>query len=379
MKTTRLMTTSGGGPGVWGLLYALRRLPGRQTTLIVSDPEAVSTLGTAFGDVRVQLCRASSPAYVDELLACCQREAVDVLLPVYDGELLAVARRSREFEQAGTRVLLPPADVVALCVDKRQTYTRLAGTGFLPAYSLASTIDETAEAIRRLGYPDRCLCAKPVDRTGGRGLHILDAQVNRFAERMFSKPGPLRCTAEEFLAIRREGPERFPLLVSEWLAGEELGVDLLAEGGRVVELAVRRKGGPMLHGNPARIKFAERSAEREWVTRLTQALNLSGLLSVDARYDGSATLRLLEVNARPGAYIGMTCSRVHLLGWAVDRLLGEPSIEPQRYYGHPAGDSAMRVFADVLVGGGVAEVLNIQGDSQEVASDARAVACGTSG
>ena len=80
------------------------------------------------------------------------------VIPVYDGELLAIAQRRESFEATGTRVLLPPTEVVADCVDKWRTHERLAESGFLPSHALVSTAEETLHAIHGLGYPRRRVC-----------------------------------------------------------------------------------------------------------------------------------------------------------------------------------------------------------------------------
>lgn len=385
----RVMITSGGGPGVWGLLYALRRLPGRRTTLLVSDPADIPTLGTACADESLRLPPAADPEYLPTLLRTCRTRRVDVLIPVFDGELLPIAQNVREFTAIGTRVLLPPADVVRRCADKWATHAALAQTDLLPKHRLVRSTDETAMAIQELGYPDVRLCVRPTASAGSRGFHVLDANRDLFAEHMLRKPGERRLTADEFLAIRRSGPADFPLIVSEFLEGEELGVDLLADHGEVLEMTIRRKGGPQIHGNWTHIRFAEHAGERSWIERAARELQLDGLVCIDARYRGGPTsaaedhtreLFLLEVNARPGAYIGASCTRLHLLGWAIDRLLRKTPLRRRDYLGATSAESlALRAFGDVIVQYGEARPLPIaaadSANSQEI-SDARAVPCG---
>lgn len=378
-NVTNVMITSGGGPGVWGLLHALRTLPGRRAQVFVHDPEP-HTFGTELADVAVRLPAAADPDYPDRLLSFCTEQGVHVLIPVYDGELRTLARRREAFESRGTRVLLPPTALVDLCVDKWATHERLAGTDFLPAHRLVSTVEQTERAIRELGYPERCLCARPVDLSGSRGLHIIDARAERFRERMLSKPGPLRCRAEEFLETRRTGPDEFRLLISEYLPGEELGVDLLAEEGRVVELVARRKAGGLFHGNPMRMEFVEDARLRAWIRRLARELELSGLLNVDARRDAAGHLRLLEINPRPSACIGMCAARLHLLAWAIDRLLGGRAADPSRYRARPSADCVVRALADVAVGPRGWRLLGPGAcPANEEDADARAVPCGAPG
>lgn len=372
MRTTRIMITSGGGPGVWGLLAALRSMPGRSATVIVNDPADAATLGTLLADEAVRLPDASRPEYAPALLDCCRQRRVDVLIPVYDGELESVARLRPALERAGTRILQPPLPILQRCIRKDETYQALAGTDLLPAFMVVDTAEQLRMALLRLGYPQKRVCAKPVDLSGGRGVHLLDAAADDFVARMTLKPGLPILTGEAFVALRRRGPHVWRLLVSEFVEGEELGFDVLAADGKLLECAVRRKGGPVLHGNPSRIEFRERPEERAWIAGVVRALRLSELVSVDARYDAAGKLKLLEVNARPGAYIGMTCRRVHLLAWAIDRLLGEER-QPADYRLDERLDRGLRCFADLLTGTGGPQVLDPTPATKEAPRHARLV------
>lgn len=351
LAPTRIMFTSGGGPGAWGLLAALRSMPGRAVAVFAQDPDDGDTLGCALADQRAMLPPASAADYCDLLLTYCRRHAIDVLIPVYDGELVQIARRRQEFEAGGTAVLLPPERLVTLCVDKAALHTHLAGTAFVSDFVVAHTAAELGSAVAALGYPRRRLCVKPVNLAGGRGVHVLDAATDTFRERLLARPGVLRCTAEEFAAVRAAGPERFDLLITEYLPGDELGIDLLARDGEVIECVVRRKGGSTFSGNPMRMEFRDLPSERRWICDLAEQLRLTGLLNIDARYDDGQRLRLLEINPRPSACIGMSCTRVHLLGWAVDLLLGDRANDPRRYYARTPPSRAMRALADVVFAG----------------------------
>ncbi len=344
----RVIITSGGGPGVWGLLHALRTLPGRQAAVIVQDPHPGDTLGTLLGDERACLPPAADPAYIDYLLDYCRQCRADVLIPVYDGELRAIARRRGEFAGAGITLILPTTQTVEACGDKWSLHERLAGSDLLPPHRLVRTTRETAEAIDQLGYPQRRLCVRPIDLAGGRGVHFLDPAADRFARQMLAKPGPIECTASDFLEVRRCGPADFPLVIAEYLPGDDLGIDVLADDGRIVEMVVRRKGGSLHAGNPMRMTFDERSGEREWVARVCSELGLSGLVNIDARYDAGGRLRLLEINPRPSACIGMSCAVVHLLAWTIDRALGEEA-EPAAYRAAGPATAVVRAIADVAL------------------------------
>lgn len=349
-NSLRVMITSGGGPGVWGLLSALRCLPQRETTLIVNDPSEKLTLGTSQADIAVRLPDASNPHYCDALTSICSEKSVDVLIPVYDGELIKVAKLRSDLAAQGTAVLLPNRTVVHTCVDKTATYQQLAHTGFVPSFAVANTLDETRDALATLGNSGRTLCIRPAISTGSRGVHIVSTKQPSFEQRMQQRLGPTTCTPPEFLSWRAAGPDHYPLLITEYLPGDELGIDLLADEGQLIDLCIRRKSSAHLHGNPREITFVEDDRVTTWARELAKTLHLSALTAIDARYNAAGELKLLEVNARPGAYIGLTCARRHLLARAIDRLLGEER-DPACYELNPHISGGMRLFADATLSG----------------------------
>lgn len=219
------------------------------------------------------------------------------------------------------------------------------------------SVEELQDAIESLGYPREILCVRPHFGTGGRGIHLLDSQSADKVRQFRSKPGPWRGTADAFVEWYRVAGDDYPLLVTAFLPGVELGIDVLANDGRVDALVVRQKGGAVRDGNPERITFVEDDAVTRWTSELADRLSLSGLVSIDARYDAAGVLRLLEVNPRPGAYIGMSCRRLHLLAMALDRLLDQPQPLAAYVPAEPA-TGGLRFFADGVTVGSTFEVLN---------------------
>lgn len=353
------MITSGGGPGVWGLLGALRTLPEQHATVIVSDPSDDITLGTGLADIAIRLPDAAEDGYSAALLDFCVSEQVDVLIPVYDGELTKVSELCQSLHDGGTRVLMPSEKVVRTCSDKVRTYSALAETTLVPDFKIANTIEDLRSAIHDLGANHRPLCVRPPISTGSRGVHFIEPDEATFEQRMTRRLDLPTCSASEFLRWRTTGPEHYPLLVSEYLPGNELGIDLLANQGDVIEMCIRRKGGGHLHGNPRQIHFEQNTEIERWVAELASELSLDALTAIDARYDGAGNLKLLEVNPRPGAYIGMSCARRHILARAIDELLNNQR-EPEVYTISGEVSGGLRLFADSVFSGDQLKLLSIE-------------------
>ena len=66
--------------------------------------------------------RITDPEYISVLLTTCKEEKVDLLIPTIDTDLLVLAEHKKDFEAAGTKVLISAPDKIEICRDKRKTY-----------------------------------------------------------------------------------------------------------------------------------------------------------------------------------------------------------------------------------------------------------------
>ena len=82
-----------------------------------------------FCDETQIVCRIKDKDYIPQLLAICEREEVDCLIPTIDTELLLLAENKKRFEEVGTKVLISSLDKVRLCRDKNYTAEYFAALG----------------------------------------------------------------------------------------------------------------------------------------------------------------------------------------------------------------------------------------------------------
>lgn len=74
-----------------------------------------------FCDVTEIVCRISDKNYIPSLLAICERENVDCLIPTIDTDLLLLSKHKHCFEHIGTKVLISRTEKVQICRDKNYT------------------------------------------------------------------------------------------------------------------------------------------------------------------------------------------------------------------------------------------------------------------
>lgn len=119
-------------------------------------------------DRALLLPRVDEPGYADHLLALCRRERIDILVPLIDPELIALAPFRDQFFDADIMLLLSPPRTIGLASDKLLTY-EFGSANNLPVPNAVATIEEARERIHdgRLSWP---VVVKP--RFGSASAHI---------------------------------------------------------------------------------------------------------------------------------------------------------------------------------------------------------------
>lgn len=72
-------------------------------------------------DKQFQVCRIRDREYLPQLLEICRNEAIDLVIPTIDTDLLLLAENKALFEAQGTKVMISSVESVSLCRDKRFT------------------------------------------------------------------------------------------------------------------------------------------------------------------------------------------------------------------------------------------------------------------
>jgi carbamoyl-phosphate synthase large subunit len=361
-----ILMTCGAGPGAVGHIDAARRNSHASVRVVVGDVSADQNVGFALADDTVQIPPATDPDLGETLRAICRQHDVDVLWPVFDGELEPLSAVRDRFEAEGVRLLLADAATIRLCLDKAAFHQRLAETGWVLPSRVVRSADELKAAAETLGYPDRPVVVRPVRGTGGRGVHVIEAAPAAreafFTAKADSTVCDLATAAAAVDGCVPCGPGG--LLVTPFIAGGEYGCDVLAEGGEILAAVTRQKLPPVREGMHTRIVVEEDADVLSIVADVLGAIRADGLLSVDLRKDDQGRLRVLEINPRAGAYLGMACARIDLLGLALAKLLDE-SVEVAAFRRSSERIMGLRYWADLVQVDGQSRPLGWAGSSTE--------------
>ncbi|MFC8875682.1 ATP-grasp domain-containing protein [Streptomyces ardesiacus] len=252
-----------------------------------------------------------SPAgYVEFALAQCARRGIDVFVPRLH-QAAIVARRA-EFEAAGTALLAPSPEAVALFGDKVTAYEAVRAIGVpVPPWWRVRTAEELVLAVEELEAGGHRACFKPASGAGGVGFRMVTrdpfslAHLNGFPSP--SVPLPL------VLQALRAAEEPVDWLVMPRLEQPEVSVDCLTGPDNRVRLAVGRtkngrRRGFTLHERwlaPARL--------------IAEAFGLHHLSNVQFRMYGDRPV-LMDVNTRPAGGLHQLALCGLNVPWAAVRL-----------------------------------------------------------
>ncbi|MFJ3230585.1 ATP-grasp domain-containing protein [Streptomyces sp. NPDC086787] len=256
----------------------------------------------------------SPAAYVEYALDQCARRGIDVFVPrLHQG---AVVAHRAEFEAAGTALLAPTPQAVAVFEDKATAYEAVRSVGVpVPPWWRVRTADELVAAVERLEADGHKACFKPASGAGGVGFRVITRAPFSLLD-LDGFPGPQVQLDLVVEALERSG-EYVDWLVMPRLGQPEVSVDCLTGPDNRVRLAVGRTK----HGRRRGFTLHE-----QWLAParlIAEGFGLHYLSNIQFRMYGDRPV-LLDVNTRPAGGLHQLALCGVNAPWAAVRLaLGE--------------------------------------------------------
>ncbi|MFG2602981.1 ATP-grasp domain-containing protein [Streptomyces sp. NPDC048514] len=263
-----------------------------------------------------------SPAgYVEYALDQCARRGIDVFVPRLH-QAAIVAHRA-DFAAAGTALLAPTPEAVAVFEDKATAYEAVRSVGVpVPPWWRVRTADELRCAVEELESSGHKACFKPAAGAGGVGFRVITRTSCSLAD-LAGFPGPYVRLDSVIEALTR-AEEPVDWLVMPRLDQPEVSVDCLTGTDNRLRLAVGRTK------NGRRRGFTLDERWLEPARLVAEGFGLHHLSNIQFRMFGDRPV-LLDVNTRPAGGLHQLSLCGINVPWAAVRLaLGEDPgfIEP---------------------------------------------------
>ena len=332
MRDLTVLITAAGNVFMPGTTACIRNNGERNIRLIGADMNDDKTM-LEMVDAYYPVPRGDDPRYVEVLLEICEKEHVDVVLPIMSVELNALAKNRARFERIGTRVSVSEREALRIANNKLLLLDFMAEQGLPCAkYFRVSTLEELENASRALGYPQLPVCVKLTQCSGSRGFRILDESKSRYELFLHEKPTSCYASLGDFAEMFRNNPMP-EMLVMEYLPGAEYTVDLLADQGKVLynccRKSLRMENSIMLDS-----VIVDNRQVLNLCAAVTEKLKLDGNIGFDVRERADGTPVIMECNPRITAGIPAFASAgVNLPYLCIKKLLGEPLPEVQLQFG----------------------------------------------
>ncbi|MFF8946778.1 ATP-grasp domain-containing protein [Streptomyces sp. NPDC014864] len=267
-----------------------------------------------------------SPAgYVEYALAQCRRRGIDVFVPRLH-QTAIVAHRA-DFAAAGTALLAPTPEAVAVFEDKATAYEAVRSIGVpVPPWWRVRTADELLSAVEELESAGHRACFKPASGAGGVGFRVITRAPFSLTQLSgFPSPSvPLDLVLRALEEADEEAAGQVDWLVMPRLEQPEVSVDCLTGPDNRVRMAVGRTK------NGRRRGFTVHERWLEPAQRIAEGFGLHYLSNIQFRMYGDQPV-LLDVNTRPaGGLHQLSLCGINAPWAAVQLALGEDpgEIEP---------------------------------------------------
>lgn len=128
MQGMNVLITGAGTTNFRGLVHGMRSQREFSVRVIGCDMDPLNA-GRHIVDAFELVPSGDHPEFVDVVLELCRLHEVQLMIPIIDCELPALAAHHARFEALGCRLALSPPETVERCVDKWQTYQFLTERG----------------------------------------------------------------------------------------------------------------------------------------------------------------------------------------------------------------------------------------------------------
>ncbi len=264
--------------------------------------------------------RIKDPGYLEAILWICDREKIDLIIPLMDLDIVKFSRNRKIFAERGIRLLLHPAETVEMSIDKMATYDHLTRNGIPTVATLPAPRWE--EAVDVLRFP---LIMKPV--------HVDLKASAQYAIEMIPNAKALKYILGEIPSLEN-------YVFQECMTGTELTVDFFCDQeGKVISVvpgerlsalskAFAKDGGAIDQGKV----FHDPDIEG-LVRRLAEKTRFWGAANFQGYRDRKGVVKIVEINPRfSGATVMTRGAGMDYFQWSIDLVSGKQISKPLEDY-----------------------------------------------
>lgn len=296
----RMILTAVGAPGAPTIIKALR---GDENIEIIGTDVRGDIVGKYMVDKFYQVPMGTTDRFIETMKKIVMKEGITVIIPLATFELNNLARHKEYFErELDCKICVSDYESLEIVNNKLRLYEMFSDFDFIPKFFVPASIEEFERAVYELGYPEEYVCVKTPVGHGSRGFRIIRSDIDEWESFASEKPNNVFIDLEKMVNILSR-LENFPeIFVSEYLPGEEWGIDSLINPytHKFVSVLIR-KNSKLNLSIPTACTTAENEEIRKIAEFIASKFKLSYSTNFDFKYTKDNIPKLLEINPRLSA------------------------------------------------------------------------------
>lgn len=158
--------------------------------------------------------------YIPFLLEYCKENKIDILISLFDIDLLMLSKNKERFAEIGTKVIVSEPELISVCNDKWKTYLFLKENGFnVPKTYLTLSKVMLALESGEIHYP---IIVKPRFGCGSIAMSVAEDEMSL----LYYYSRNTRAVNRTYLKYESAAEEE-KIIYQEFLNGQEYGVDII--------------------------------------------------------------------------------------------------------------------------------------------------------
>jgi len=270
-KMLNVMITSAGTASAVNVIKSLRKQNEFDINIIAIDNDPLAS-GLRLADKHYIVPLVSDSKYITTILDIASFESIEIMLPIYSGEIAMIAENKKILESNNIKTLLPDSDVIKLCNDKP------AMTEFVRKLGINTPKIYSNEEIRILKGDEFPLFIKPV--TGSSSSGALKIEDN----------------AELEFHLRKNKD----ILVQDFIEGQEVTIDCFCNKQSEALVVAPRLRLAIKSGQSVKGKTIDNKKYFEIVKNISKKLGMVGVCNLQFIERGN-DLFFIEINPRYAA------------------------------------------------------------------------------
>lgn len=258
---------------------------------IIATNSDMNTTAMSMADKAFESPLIYDEEYIPFLMDICKKEKIDILISLFDIDLMILAKNKGGFEALGVKVIVSKENIINICNDKFEMLKYLEKINM----PVPKTCIDLAEALEEADFENNTYILKP--RWGMGSLSIFEAENKRELEVLYEKAK--RSIQKSYLKFESKADINRAILIQEKIKGEEFGLDIFNNlDGKYITTTVKKKLA-MRSGETDIAKVVENNALNNIGRKIGEDLKHIGNLDMDILISGEKAY-IIDMNARFG-------------------------------------------------------------------------------